>query len=391
MTDKRKVPEIRFKGFSGEWEEQELRNISDRFDYLRVPITASERIAGKTPYYGANGIQGYVEGYTHKGEFILVAEDGANDLNDYPVQYVTGEIWVNNHAHVLQAKQTIADTLFLKYAISNTDMKPFLVGGGRAKLNAEIMMAIGVVNPTNVDEQSQIGTFFQNLDSLITLHQRKYDKLTTVKKAMLEKMFPKDGADAPEIRFKGFTEKWERRTLGELYSERNKRGNDSLQILSVSIHHGVSSGELDSDTLGKQVRRSEDKSLYKHVYFGDLVLNMMRAWQGAIGVVRAEGMVSPAYITAIPNEHVFPLFMDCCMRRSQMITQMDNLSYGVTDFRKRLYWDSFIRVSCLIPSVSEQAKITDYFQNLDSLITLQQRELDKLKNIKNACLERMFV
>ena len=118
---------------------------------------------------------------------------------------------------------------------------------------------------------------------------------------------------------------------------------------------------------------------------------MTNAWQGAIGVVKAEGMVSPAYITAIPNEQVFPLFMNYCMRRSQIITQMDNLSYGVTDFRKRLYWDSFIRVLCLIPSVSEQAMIVDYFHNLDSLITLQQRELDKLINIKKACLEKMLV
>jgi len=208
---------------------------------------------------------------------------------------------------------------------------------------------------------------------------------------MLEKMFPKEGADVPKIRFKGFTGKWERKKLGQLYMERNERGNNSLPILSVSIHLGVSDGELDSDTLGKQVRRSEDKSLYKHVYFGDLVFNMMRAWQGAIGVVKTEGMVSPAYITAIPNKQVYPLFMDCCLGRNQIITQMDNLSYGVTDFRKRLYWDSFISVVCLIPSVPEQAKIATFFQHLDSLISLHQRELDKLKNIKKACLEKMFV
>ncbi|MGH2143920.1 restriction endonuclease subunit S, partial [Enterococcus faecalis] len=82
---------------------------ANRYDNLRVPITASKRISGNTPYYGANGIQDFVEGYTHDGEFILVAEDGANDLKDYPVQYVNGKVWVNNHAHVLQAKQSIAN------------------------------------------------------------------------------------------------------------------------------------------------------------------------------------------------------------------------------------------------------------------------------------------
>jgi type I restriction enzyme S subunit len=194
----------------------------------------------------------------------------------------------------------------------------------------------------------------------------------------------------PRVRFKGFVEPWEQKRLGELYTERNERGNDLLQILSVSIHSGVSNGELDSDSLGKQVRRSEDKSLYKHVYAGDLVFNMMRAWQGAIGVAVNEGMVSPAYITAVPNETIYPPFMDFGLRRSQIVAQMNTLSYGVTDFRKRLYWDSFIRVVVNISSVSEQRKITDYLSHLDDLITLHRRKHDKLVALKQAMLQKMF-
>lgn len=196
--------------------------------------------------------------------------------------------------------------------------------------------------------------------------------------------------EKPDIRFSGFTDAWEQRKLGEIYTERNERGDDLLQILSVSIRHGVSNEELDSDTLGKKVRRSEDKSLYKHVYFGDLVLNMMRAWQGAIGVVKSEGMVSPAYITAIPDAQLYPLFMDYCLRRDETIIQINNLSYGVTDFRKRLYWDSFINVLCHIPSVSEQERITAIFTHIEKLITLQQRKYDKLVITKKSMIEKMF-
>ena len=194
----------------------------------------------------------------------------------------------------------------------------------------------------------------------------------------------------PKIRFKGFVGEWEEKTLGEIYSERNERGNNSLQILSVSIHSGVSNGELDDQTLGKQVRRSEDKSLYKHVYTGDVVLNMMRAWQGGIGVATVEGMVSPAYITAIPGNSIYPIFMNANLRRSQIVAQMDSLSYGVTYFRKRLYWDSFIRVELHIPSVPEQNKIAVHFSHLDSLISLQQRKQDKLVTLKKAMLHAMF-
>jgi len=196
--------------------------------------------------------------------------------------------------------------------------------------------------------------------------------------------------NVPKIRFPGFTDAWEQRKLGELYGERKEPGYDSLQILSVSIHHGISNQELDSNTLGKKVRRSEDKSLYKHVYFGDLVLNMMRAWQGAIGVVKSEGMVSPAYITAIPSAELYPLFMDYYLRRDEAIIQMNNLSYGVTDFRKRLYWDSFINILCSIPSVPEQERITTFFTQLDDHIILHQRKLNNLKNLKAGLLQKMF-
>ena len=183
-----KVPELRFKGFTDEWEERKLSDIADRFDNLRVPITASDRKPGDTPYYGANGIQDYVEGFTHNGEFILVAEDGANDLKNYPVQYVNGKVWVNNHAHILQGKKTITDNKFLMNAIKNFNIEPFLVGGGRAKLNADVMMKLNILLPTFV-EQEKIGSFFKQLDDTIALHQRKLDLLKEQKKGFLQKMF----------------------------------------------------------------------------------------------------------------------------------------------------------------------------------------------------------
>lgn len=182
------IPQIRFKGFSRKWEEKELEDIVNRYDNLRIPVSAVDRILGNTPYYGANGIQGYVEGYTHAGEFILVAEDGANDLKNYPVQYVNGKIWVNNHAHVLQAKESLADNSFLKFAILKINIEPFLVGGSRAKLNANVMMKINILLP-KIDEQIKIGNYFQKLDKLIELQKKELEKLKNIKKASLDKMF----------------------------------------------------------------------------------------------------------------------------------------------------------------------------------------------------------
>lgn len=181
------TPRIRFKGFTDAWEQRKVKEIAERFDNLRVPVASSQRVEGTTPYYGANGIQDYVNGFTHNGEFVLVAEDGANDLKNYPVQYVNGKIWVNNHAHVLQSNKN-NNTMFLKYLIGSTDIESLLVGGGRAKLNAEVLMSIDLTLPNKV-EQKQIAIFFDRLESLITLHQRECEKLKNIKKSLLEKMF----------------------------------------------------------------------------------------------------------------------------------------------------------------------------------------------------------
>lgn len=180
-----KYPELRFKGFTDDWEQRKVGDIADRYDNLRVPVAANLRIHGDTPYYGANGIQDYVAGYTHEGEFVLVAEDGANDLKNYPVQCVKGRIWVNNHAHVIQGKADVSDNRFLSYTLHRTDIESLLVGGGRAKLNAEILMGI-ILQLPSLQEQQQIGHFFQNVDNLITLHQHKLDKEKQKKKALMQ-------------------------------------------------------------------------------------------------------------------------------------------------------------------------------------------------------------
>lgn len=181
-------PALRFAGFEDEWKEVKLGEVTNRYDNLRVPVSANERISGDTPYYGANGIQDYVDGYTHDGEFILIAEDGASDLKDYPVQYVNGKVWVNNHAHVIQGKKDLINNIFLLFAVKQINIEPFLVGGGRAKLNSDIMMKLPLHLPT-LPEQEVIGSFFQDLDKAIAKQEEKVNQLKESKQTLLRKMF----------------------------------------------------------------------------------------------------------------------------------------------------------------------------------------------------------
>ncbi|KAB8287873.1 restriction endonuclease S subunit [Bifidobacterium ramosum] len=286
------------------------------------------------------------------------------------------------------------DSEYLAYMLRSSEVRAQMTllaqGISRFNISKSKVMELSVPTP-GLAEQQAIGRFFSRLDALITLHQRKYDKLVVLKKSMLEQMFPREGESVPRIRFSGFTDPWEQRKLGELYENRDERGNDDLQILSVSIYGGVSDGSLTSDELGKNVRRSEDKSLYKKVESGDIVLNMMRAWQGAIGTASVKGMVSPAYIVAKPLSPQDQRFFDVLLRRHSIVNQMNDLSYGVTDFRKRLYWDSFVRVTVDCPSLAEQQAIGRFFSRLDALITLHQRKLALLQNIKKSLLDKMFV
>lgn len=183
---------------------------------------------------------------------------------------------------------------------------------------------------------------------------------------------------------------WNQYTYGEIYTKRKEPGNEELPLLTVSIHSGVSDGEVDEDDLPKKIKRIEDKSQYKKAVSGDLVFNMMRAWQGAIGTVRTTGMVSPAYIVAKPNDKVYPLFMDYYTRTLQMINQIDRQSYGVTDFRKRLYWDSFAPISCVLPSIEEQKKIATILTTQDKVIELKEKSLTEKQRQKKYLLQQLL-
>ena len=341
------------------------------------------RVAGTTPYYGANGIQDYVDGYTHDGEFILVAEDGANDLKNYPVKCVKGRIWVNNHAHVLQGKYDCADNQFLAYAISQADIESLLVGGGRAKLNAETLMGIDLLLP-NKAEQIRIGKYLAQLDNLITLHQRKYDKLTNVKKSMLEKMFPQNGSNAPEIRFKGFTEAWEQRKLSEIATMharigwQNLRTSEFLDSGDYMLITGTDfiDGAVNFDTCHYVERERYEQDKHIQIRNGSILITK----DGTLGkVAYIQGLTMPATLNAgvfnveikdeneVDNRYLFQY-----LKAPFLMDYVDKKATGGTI--KHLNQNILVDFPVVLPHKAEQEKIGEYFLAIDHLITLHQCE-----------------
>lgn len=194
----------------------------------------------------------------------------------------------------------------------------------------------------------------------------------------------------PKLRFPGYTEPLERISCGELFQERKEKGQDHLPILTLSIHTGISDHELDDEESIKKVKRSEDKSLYKRVYPNDLAFNMMRAWQGAFGVSKVDGMISPAYIVAEPIKEINADYLNYYIQTARFIGAANNLSYGVTDFRKRLYWNSFCKIELHLPSLEEQNKIAALLVSIDNTIDKQKEMISAWEERKKGVMQKLF-
>lgn len=398
MNETQNTPELRFEGFTEPWGQRKVADVANRFDNLRVPVTASLRVPGTTPYYGANGIQDYVEGSTHDGEFVLVAEDGANDLKNYPVRFVNGRIWVNNHAHVLQAKSEIADNKYLAYSISQVNIESLLVGGGRAKLNAEALMGINFYLPTFA-EQKAIGDYFAAFDSLITLHQCKHERLQHLKHALLLKMFPKPGEQVPELRFEGFTEPWEERKLGELMDITSVRRvhqkdwcNSGVRFLRARDVVAYSKGEEVDDPLYiSTAMYAEYSAQCGKVQKNDLLVTGV----GTIGIPWLVPNDNPVYfkdgnIIWLKNRNALDgrfLYYDFMGAQIQTFIHETTGIGTVATFTI----DTACKTPIIYPSQSEQHLIGSFFRDLDNLIALYRHKYERLKRLKQALLRKMFV
>ncbi|CAH0164656.1 Type-1 restriction enzyme EcoKI specificity protein [Roseomonas sp. CECT 9278] len=183
---------------------------------------------------------------------------------------------------------------------------------------------------------------------------------------------------------------WEVLRLGALFREAIEEGEHDLPVLSVSIHDGVSDRELSDSEMDRKVTRSEDRTKYKKVAVGDLVYNMMRAWQGGFGTVAVAGMVSPAYVVARPRGDLRTAFVEFVLRTPQAIEEMRRYSKGVTDFRLRLYWDEFKQIVLAVPPLTEQASILaaidDQAARFDTLTTEAHRAIALLRERRAALI-----
>ena len=385
--EKALVPQIRFTGFTDPWEQRKLedyvvvstaKNVDGRFNKEDVLSVSGEygivnQIAFQGRSFAGSSVLNY--GIVNTGDIVYTK----SPLNSNPYGIIKVNKGIPGIVSTLYAVYRPQDNVhtnfiqvyFEQHERMNNYMHPLVNKGAKNDMKVTAENALkGVVTFPSREEQVIISEFFDRLDSLITLHQRKYDKLCVLKKSMLDKMFPKGGSLYPEIRFAGFTNHWEQRKLGELFEESDERASDR-EILSVSVANGIyPASESDRET-----NPGASLANYKVVHSGDVVYNSMRMWQGAVDASRYDGIVSPAYVVAKPNSEVYARFFARLLRQPMLLKQYQQVSQGNSKDTQVLKFDDFASIEISMPaSENEQRRIGAFFDRLDSLITLHQRK-----------------
>ena len=409
MAENKNIPEIRFAGFTDPWEQRKFSDLvlierggSPRpiDDYITdAPDGLNWVKIGDAPEQGryitktAEKIKPEGLAKTRQvqpGDLIL-----SNSMS-FGKPYIMG---INGCIHdgwlLIRDTQSRFDLKFLCHMLGTDQMldqyRMFAAGSTVNNLNKELVGNTTVSLPS-IEEQRVIGEYLESIDNLITLHQRKYDRLKNVKKSMLEKMFPRDGANVPEIRFAGFTDAWEQRKVGDLLVERNEQApmSDEYPLMAFIANEGVApKGErydrssLVNDTVGK---------LYKKTEFGDFIYSSNNLETGSIGLNKyGNASISPVYSIFQPTGIADSDFIGRRFVRKDFINAMVKWRQGVIYGQWKIHESDFLKIEVAVPSVEEQRKIGAFLDDLDNLITLHQRKYEKLKQIKKSMLEKMFV
>ena len=254
----------------------------------------------------------------------------------------------------------------------------------------------------SVAEQERIACFLDNectrIDAVIEQTRASIEEYKKLKQAVITQAVTKGIRPNRPMKDSGvewigkIPADWQVYRIANLYDERNESGTDDLPILTVSINSGISDHEVADEDQARVFVRSEDKTKYKRVYPGDLAYNMMRAWQGAFGAVRVDGMISPAYVVAKPKQGVAldSRYVEALLRTPSAIEEMHRYSHGITDFRLRLYWSEFKNIRICVPEIDEQCEIADYIdgQNhrIDDLIVKKEHFVSELLSYKQSLI-----
>ena len=392
------VPALRFEGFSDPWEQRTF----DEFVYASGSRNADNLDLESHSVSNTSGFVPQSEQFENGGTMAeadktayWIVEPGSFAYN--PARINVGSIGylatrenviVSSLYEVFRSDETCDDRFlwhWLKSALFAKQIQALQEGGVRLYFFFDKLLKSEITMPS-IREQSIIGSLFDRLDSLIALHQRKHEKLKTVKQSLLEKMFPKEGEDVPEIRFEGFTDPWEQRKVGDYLVESRERGSsgDVAKKLTVKLW-------------GKGVTEKAEISGSAHTQYyvrhaGQFIYSKLDFLNAAFGVIpdNLDEYESTADLPAFDVSNLDARFLLLKATQRSFYLRYGTIADGSRK-AKRIHSEAFLAMPLFVPDYIEQTRIANLFARLDSLIALHRRELDILKNLKQALLEKMFV
>ncbi|MDQ7253394.1 restriction endonuclease subunit S [Pediococcus pentosaceus] len=402
---KKKVPELRFKGFTDEWEERKLKDIAqfnpktvlpDEFEYVDLEsVVGTEMISHRTE--SKDQAPSRAQRLAQKGDVFY------QTVRPYQMNNYLYDLPYDNYVFstgYAQMRPNI-DSYFLLNSVQNKQFVQHVLdrstGTSYPAINSSDLSNIEIHVPSKLSEQQKIGAFFQSIDDTIALHQRKLDLLKEQKKGYLQKMFPKNGAKVPELRFAGFADAWEQRKLGnELTLLKDGTHGTHQNVLEgpfLLSAKNIKNGKIIIDEItDRKISVEEYNSIHKKFSLekGDVLLTIV----GSIGetaiIENPIGITfqrSVAYLR--PSHTILSQFLFTTINGQKFQTELRKRQ--VISAQPGIYLGDLSIIPILIPSVTEQEKIGSFFKQLDETIALHQRKLDLLKEQKKGFLQNMFV
>ena len=429
MTKKSDAPAIRFKGFSDAWEQRKLASLCEKFtDGDWIESKDQSDFGVRLVQTGNVGVAEYLDKPNNKK---WISEDTFDRLHCEEV--LPGDILISRlpepagracivpllgtkmitavDCTIVRTAPDMSNKFLVQYLSSQAyfdDVNTCLAGGTRQRISRGNLANFNVPIPVKKSEQDAIGMFFGYLDNLITLHQRKFEKLTNVKKSMLEKMFPQNGSSYPEIRFKGFTDPWEQRKFDEVFDCTVPNNTLSRAELSydegtvLNVHYGdvlIKYGsvlDVQKDDIPRIPHRCREDFNGALLQDGDVIIadtaeDETTGKACEIGNLQGSAIVSGLHtMVCRPRNRMALGYLGYYLNSNAYHHQLLPLMQGIKVLS--LSRSNIQKTSVSYPiAVKEQQLIAYYFSQLDNLITLHQRELEKLQNIKKSMLEKMFV
>jgi len=362
---------------SNNWEQRKLGEVAETFKSGTNISASSIHESDCFPVFGGNGIRGYTDSYNHDGDYALIGRQGALSGN---MNFSTGKAYFTEHAVAVRANE-FNDTKFLFYLMDKLNLGRWVTQSAQPGLAVGTLIQIKSFFPSR-DEQRRISVFLTCIDSTITLHQRKLDRLDKLKNAFSQQMFPQKYELVPQLRFAGFSREWEQRKLEEVVNITMGQSPSSDFYTDNPNDYILVQGNADMKN-GKVVPRVWTTQVTKMAHVGDLILSV-RAPVGDIGKTDYDVVIGRGVASISGNEFIFQLF-----KKLKIDNFWSKLSTGSTF--ESINSNVIKEISIYLPTEQEQKQIGKILKTLDDTIALHQNKLDQLNNIKKAFLQKMFL